>query len=298
MNYEWLFSFVVFSEHLNFTHAAEQLHISQPALHVQIRKLAESVGCPLYHRQGRALALTAEGLRLAAFGREVRNRGEDVLNELHGASPSGPVILASGQGAFLYLLGPAIRRFPKDRWSLRLLTMNGPQVIEAVRNARAHLGVVATDAPPPDLDAVPLITLGQVVVVPRSHRLSRRKQLSPRDLAGEQIVAAPAGSPHRIMLNQALGAECVDVNIAVEATGWGTMLQFASFGLGITVVNEFCPTPRGMIALPLRGVPPVTYQLVRRTGLRSLQAESLYRLIVETIRMGGVSESLKAVLKS
>src|SRR5215475_9867837 len=121
MNYDWLFAFVVFAEHRSFTHAARRLHISQPALHVQIRKLAEAVGRPLYRRDGRALSLTPEGLRLAAFGREVAERGRAVLEELRGRPPSGPVVLASGQGAFLYLLGPAIRRFPKDRWPLRLL---------------------------------------------------------------------------------------------------------------------------------------------------------------------------------
>ncbi|MFZ5890453.1 MAG: LysR family transcriptional regulator [Myxococcota bacterium] len=72
MNYEWVFAFTEFAEHLNFTRAAKQLHISQPALHVQIRKLSEEVGRPLYRRTGRSLSLTPEGKRLAVFGREVQ----------------------------------------------------------------------------------------------------------------------------------------------------------------------------------------------------------------------------------
>ncbi len=106
VNYEWLFSFAVFAEQLNFTRAARALHLSQPALHVQIRKLGESVGRPLYRRQGRALSLTPEGRRLAAFGREVQEQGTAVLEEIRGEGSSGPVVLASGPGAFQYLLGP------------------------------------------------------------------------------------------------------------------------------------------------------------------------------------------------
>src|SRR5262245_4265465 len=141
MNYERIFAFAVFADHLNFTRAARQLHISQPALHVQIKKLAEEVGCPLYRRTGKALSLTQEGKRLAAFGREVQQRGRSVVEELRGESVSGPVVLASGQGAFLYLLGPAIQRFPKDKWPLRLVSMSGPEAIEAVREAKAQLCV-------------------------------------------------------------------------------------------------------------------------------------------------------------
>ncbi len=284
MNYDWLFAFTVFAEHRSFTHAARQLHISQPALHVQIRKLAEAVGRPLYRREGRARALTPEGLRLAAFGREVAERGRAVLEELRGEPPSGPVVLASGQGAFLYLLGPAIRRFPKDRWPLRLVAMSGPEAIAAVREARAHLCVVAVERPPADLDATRLVSIGQHVVVPRRHRLARRRSLRPADLAGEPLVVPPEGSPHRAMLQALLRAAGVDPVVAVEATGWELALQFARYGVGLAVVNDFCPAPPGMLAIPLQGAPAITYYAIVRTGLPSPGTEALRRLIVETVR--------------
>ncbi len=257
MTYEWLFAFVVFAEHLNFTRAAARLHISQPALHVQIKKLAEAVGRPLYRRDGKSLSLTPEGRHLAAFGREVQERGRSVLEELRGQAQSGPVVLASGQGAFLYLLGPAIRRFPKRTWPLRLLSMSGPQAIESVREARAHLCVAALpgDTLPADLTCEKLRSVGQSVIVPSSHRLARRRSLRPADLADEQLVVAPAGSPHRVMLTHLLESSGIAWSVAVEATGWEVMLQFARYGVGIAVVNDFCPAPRGMKIHPTRGRP-------------------------------------------
>ena len=282
MNYEQLFAFVVFAEHLSFTHAAKQLHLSQPALHVQIKKLGEAVGCPLYRRTGRTLVLTPEGKQLAAFGREARDRGRAALEEIRRQPSSGPVVLASGQGAFLYLLGPAIRRFPKDRWPLRLLAMSGQDALEAVRDGRAHLGVVALDPPPGDLQAAPLRAVGQHVVLPASHRLARRHTLSVADLADEPLIVAPLGAPHRAMLAHLFHAARCALRVAVEATGWELMLRFAKSGMGLAVVNDFCAAPRGMIGIPLAGAPSITYYQVQRAGVTSVGSAALQRLITET----------------
>jgi len=282
VNYDWLFSFVIFADHLNFTRAAEALHITQPALHAQIRRLSDDVGMPLYRREGRLLVLTQEGTRLAAFGREVQARGSDVLAELRGEESRGPVVLGSGQGAFLYLLGPAIRRFPKDRWPLRVVSMSGPDTIQAVRDARADVGVAVLQSAPTDLDCRAVRRVGQVVLLPQGHRLSKRRHLKPNDLDTESIIVAPEGSPHRVTLSQVLRAAGVTWTVAVEATGWELMLQFARYGLGIAVVNDFCPVPRGLVGVRLEGVPDVEYHVVTRPGTKRESTHALVRMILET----------------
>lgn len=284
MNHEWLFAFVVFAEHLNFTRAAVELHISQPALHVKIRKLSEAVGRPLYLRSGRTLALTSEGRRLAAFGREAQERDRAVLEDLRGQRTSGPVVLASGQGAFLYLLGTAIRRFPKNRWPLRLLSMPGTEVLEHVRESRAHLGVVGGEVRAPDLAVERLRSVEQMVVVPSTHRHAKRRSLRPENLAGENIVVSPEGTPHRMMLTNLLRVARCEWSVAVEATGWELMLHFVQSGVGIGVVNDFCPVPRGFVGLRLEGAPPTDYVLVSRRGPKADGVELLHRLIVDTVR--------------
>jgi LysR family transcriptional regulator, low CO2-responsive transcriptional regulator len=288
MNYDQLFAFVAFAEHGSFTRAARQLHISQPALHVQIRKLSEAVGLPLYRREGRALSLTPEGKHLAAYGREVAARGRAVLEELRGEAQTGPIVLAAGQGAFHYLLGAALRRFPKQRFPLRLLTLPGPEALAALRDARAHLAVVAAEHPPAGdahpLGSVALRTVGQHVVVPTGHRLAGRRSLRVADLAAEPLVVAPAGSPHRAMLTQLLAAAGHQLQVAVEATGWELMLQFARYGIAATVVNDFCPAPPGTIAIPLPAAPRTTYYLLSRTALTNRCTQTLHELIVSTTR--------------
>ena len=282
MNYDWLFSFVVFADHLNFTRAAEALHITQPALHAQIRKLSEDVGATLYRREGRSLLLSPEGRRLAAFGREVQARGSDVLAQLRGEHSRSPVILASGQGAFLHLLGPALKRFPKERWPLRAVSMSGPDTIQAIRDARADVGVAVLSNTPSDLECQAMRRVGQIVLLPRGHRLSKRRSLKPNDLDTESIVVAPEGSPHRVMLSQALATAGAKWSVAVEATGWELMIQFARCGLGVAVVNDFCPVPRGLVGLRLGGVPDVEYHVVTRPGAERESRDTLVRMILES----------------
>src|SRR5258706_1895447 len=81
-------SFAAFAEHRNFTSAAAALNISQPALHVKIKKLAEALGTDLYERKGRSLVLTASGERLAAFALDARLRVDDFLDGMDEAMPA------------------------------------------------------------------------------------------------------------------------------------------------------------------------------------------------------------------
>src|SRR6516164_9268361 len=94
-------SFAAFAEHRNFTTAAAALCISQPSLHVKIRKLAAALGTDLYERDGRSLVLTAAGQRLAAFALDSRARSQEFLATL-GGEPA-VVTIAAGRGAIQWV---------------------------------------------------------------------------------------------------------------------------------------------------------------------------------------------------
>jgi DNA-binding transcriptional LysR family regulator len=79
------------------------------------------------------------------------------------------------------------------------------------------------------------------------------------------------------MLAQALAG--IPWQPAVEATGWELMMQFAKYGLGVAVVNDFCAPPPGTVAVPLSGPPPIAYWAIARRGPRSAGASALWRLV-------------------
>jgi DNA-binding transcriptional LysR family regulator len=275
-------SFIAFAEEASFTRAAARLHLSQPALHVQIRRLGEELGFPLYRKDGRSLVLTAQGRGLLAFAREMHERSQAFLDEFGGAKPRH-VVLAAGEGALLYALGPALRE--SARWpdmKLRVLTRDRDGTLAALASAEAHLGVTAIDTVPEHFSATLLRRVGMVLVVPRAHRLARKTRLRLADLANERLILPPAGRPHRELVARALASAGVEWELALEAGGWEVMLQYVSLGIGLAVVNDFCRLPAGVTARPLPEIPAVRYHVLhRRQAALAPAAERLRQLIVE-----------------
>lgn len=270
---EWLESFIAFAERLNFTHAAQALHLSQPALFVQIAKLSEALGVVLYEKRGRQLVLSDAGVSLLAFARDAQRRSAELETALRTGVLQQSVTLAAGTGAFLYLLGPGIRDFMRRSPArLRLLHRDRAGTVESVRRGEAQLGVAAFDAVPDDLAAQLLTRVSQLLVVPQRHRLARKRAVKLTDLDGEALIVPPVGSPQRATLSQALDSAEVQWRVAVEATGWELVLRFAELGVGLAVVNGFCRIPRGLVTQPLNELPRVAYYLVERRASQPSEA--------------------------
>jgi DNA-binding transcriptional LysR family regulator len=260
-----LASFAVFAEHLNFTRAAAALHISQPALHVKIRKLGLALDRTLYHRVGRRLVLSADGEAVARFARQHDERLAHFLHDLDGGTAHRPVVLAAGQGAYLYVIGDAVRdTVAEGATRLRLVNGDHRHTLAAVRTGQAHLGVGVFDVLPDDLVAVPLAVYPQTVLAPADHAVARRTSVTLLDLDGASLVVPPQHRPHRIMLEQAFRRAGVSWSVAVEAEGWPLISQFAALGVGLAVVNGCVPAPVGLISRPITDLPDITYHAVHQ----------------------------------
>jgi DNA-binding transcriptional LysR family regulator len=267
MRLDWLQAFLTFSQSMNFTRAAEALHISQPALHVKIGKLAEWLGQPLYRKAGRNLIPTPAGQRVLAYARDEQERLAAFVDEKRGGTHRQPAVLCGGSGAYLYLLGPAISQFTaRGGHPLKLLTGDRNRACEFVATGRADLGVTVLDAMPPGLAAEPLTEVGQILVMPRAHRLAARRHVRLRDLRDEALIVPPQDRPHRVMLNHMLMGAGVSWRVAVEANGWDLMLHFAALSVGLTIVNGCCRVPDGLVTRPLPELPEVRYHIVERAG--------------------------------
>ncbi|WPG37227.1 LysR family transcriptional regulator [Variovorax sp. EBFNA2] len=262
-NLDALQSFAVFADTLNFSESARLLHISQPALHAKVRKLSEQLDATLYVRVGSALQLTQAGEQVARHARELLTLNRRFVKGLAMGQDTPVVTLAAGEGAYLYLLGRALSQFsgPGASPHLQLLTRNRDEAIQAVRAGQAQLGIAPLGTVPADLQARRLTSVGQVLVVPRTHALAARKSVRLRDLKGAQLIVPPAGRPHRELLGRLLQVESVPWQPSLEANGWELMLRFAQLGFGLTVVNACCRIPRELVGIPLQGYPPLEYHV-------------------------------------
>jgi DNA-binding transcriptional LysR family regulator len=284
MRSDWLEAFLTFSESMNFTRAAAAMNISQPALHVKIKHLAEWLEQPLYRKIGRELVLTRAGRQVAAHARDQREQAAAFLARLRTGCSRSPVLLCAGAGAYLNLLGPAISQFTQTAdHPLKLLTGDRQRTIDLVTTGQAHLGVTALDGHPADLTATTLTEVDQILILPRDHRLARKKAPGLADLEGEALIVPPPDRPHRSMLNRMLMNAGVSWQVAVEANGWELMMHFVGLGVGLAIVNGACRVPSELVSRPLRELPGIRYHILERPDApQHAGTQALKALLLET----------------
>jgi LysR family transcriptional regulator, low CO2-responsive transcriptional regulator len=276
----WLRAFAAFADDTNMSRAARRLHLSQPAVHAQLRKLSEALGVTLYRRAGRGLVLTGEGVEVAAFARELDDRSRELVARLGGTSERGPLVLAAGAGALLYVIGEGLRAFRRRKPApLRVLTTDAVAAVDAVRSGVAHVGVGVVDGALEGLEVHAVTDVEQAVVLPRDHRLARKRRVTLADLAGEALVVPPDGQPHRAMLDAALRSRGVAVEIGSVARGWELTIKLVDLGFGIAAINACCYVPRRLVLRPLPELPRVRYAAFTRSRPR-IDAQELVRNLV------------------
>ena len=283
MELAWLESFRIFSETLNFTHTAARRHLTQPAVFRHIQNLGEDVGVPLYRKVGRNLLLTEAGERLAGFAKEMPDRLAVMYSEVRRDGQEPTVALSAGQGAYLYLLGPAIRKFSSRKTStLRLSVCDRDTSLAEVRDGTAHLAVTVLTTLPSDLETHAIYNFAPRLVVQKSHPLAGRKSVSLRTLDGLPLVVPSRGRPMREDLETRFASEELELNAALEANGWEIMMNFVALGLGSAVVNSCCTPPKGVVAIRIKDLPRTSYYVVRaKDGFRFASQERLWQAIIE-----------------
>lgn len=262
----WLRTFAVFAGHANLSRAARELHLSQPAVHAHLARLSEALGVPLYQRSGRGLVLTREGVEVAAFARAHEEAIHALVARLRGTAAEPRVVVAAGAGAFLYILPPGLRAFrAASRARIELVNADAREAVQAVLAGSAHVGVAVTGpAVDPALEQATLTEVAQVLVMPRDHRLARRRRVRLADLEGEALVVPDEGRPHRALIAGALSSAGVSWRVGAVASGWELILRFVELGMGLAIVNGCVRVPRALVARELRELPPVSYAIFSR----------------------------------
>lgn len=287
---ELLQAFAAFAETRNFTKAAARVGLSQPALFERVRRLSDEVGAVLYERNGRDIHLTKTGARVAAFAREQLEHSRAFLDDLRGEARRESVVLAAGEGTYLYLLGPLLERFARDEGAeaLHLLTRGAPSAAAAVLEGAAHLAVGVLDLVPDGLITRDLLRTPLCVAMAQSHPLASRRTVRLSDLARERLILTPSGQSHRDFVGRAVSGSGHEVRAPLEADGWPLMLHFAALGLGVAIVNGICALPPGVVSRPVPELGGVTYRVMwRRDGTLPPTADRLRERILALARPEG-----------
>src|SRR3984885_731896 len=184
--------FVAVAEELHFSRAAKRLHMAQPPLSQQIRKLEQYIGHPLFTRNSRTVALTQAGEMLLERSRYLLRRLEDDLETVRrvGRGEIGTLTIGFIGSAMLTvlptLIGSYRRRFPKVDLRLRELTTSS--LVDAIRQGAVDLGFLRDAGPTEGLMVEQVIAERFVVALAEAHPLASRKKLSLAELKGEPLI--------------------------------------------------------------------------------------------------------------
>jgi len=182
--------FIAVAEELNFTRAAERLGIAQPPLSAAIAKLERKLGARLLERTSRRVSLTPAGAVLAGQGRiALEALGAAVERTRRQAARPDCLTVAVKAGGGTSLLQKVTQRCAQDPRlpDVCLLFDHPGGPAAAVRAGAADVAIVRTPFDQRGLDFDVLLAEPRVAVLPRGHRLARRRKLCRADLAGEPM---------------------------------------------------------------------------------------------------------------
>ncbi len=188
--------FIAVAEELNFTRAAERLHVSQPPLSQQIKQLEEEVKVQLFDRNKRWVRLTTAGRLFLEHARQVLAQVESaVLAARRTMGGEGDRLsVACTPWAALMAVPRILRSFSEVHRGIQIevQTMNSVLQVRAVKARTVDVGFMLSASADEGLQIESLSRDPLVVALPANHRLAARAQLSPGDLARESYVMLAA----------------------------------------------------------------------------------------------------------
>jgi DNA-binding transcriptional LysR family regulator len=268
--------FVAVAEEGNFTRAAERLHVAQPGVSAQVKRLERELGQELLDRSGRTVRLTDVGAAALPHARaalaavqSVREAVDELAGLVRGQVAIG-MVTSVGPVGLPDLLAGFHDRYPAVE--ITLSEADSDTMLAALREGRLDLAVVGiSTAPPPGIATQVLIEEAFRAVTAPSGLLAGRDEVEIPD--GLPLMALPKGTGLRTALDAAFARVGLTPRIAFEAADPNVLVQLAMRGLGVAIVPESLaryhqaelavvglrgPGLRGMLALAWRTEGPLS----------------------------------------
>lgn len=232
--------FEAVASHGSYTRAAEAIHLTQPAISIQIKRLEESLGVRLFEQIGKKIYMTAAGQELYATCEDVFGRFgqfEDRLDELQG-EVSGPLRLAAVTTAKYFLphyLGAFLRRHPKVEPQLKV--SNRARIIERMSNNEDDIYILATLPDFGDIEAHTFMEDELVMFAHPKHPLVNKKNIPLADILHERIISREVGSGIRMMFERLLHQQGLTFNPYMELGSGEAIKQAVMSGIGIATLS-------------------------------------------------------------
>jgi len=240
-----------------FSRAADELHLTQPAISDQVRKLEEEYDVLLFRRQHRQIALTAMGEKLLAVTRrlfDAEGQALELLCESRTLRLGSLRLAADSVHHVLHVLTAFREAYPGVQ--ITVTAGNTETIVAQLQSYDADIGVLGDMAPHRDFEFIALNATPIIGVVAADHSLSSRRSLALADLAALPLVMRESGSRTRRLLEKRAAKTGVRLRYAIEVEGREAALDIVAAGAGIGFVSEAeLGKHRGLARIALEGEP-------------------------------------------
>ena len=223
---------------LSFSRAAEELHLTQPAVSTQVKKLEDHTGLPLFEQFGKKIYLTAAGAELLDISRGIIAQfqvAESAMTQLKGVSGGklNVAVISAGDYFFPRLLVEFAGRH-KDV-VLNFTVHNRDGLLSHLAANLTDLCVMVRPPQESELDTVAeaFAPHPYVIVAAPGHALAGKKKIGMEQLMREPFVVREKGSDTWQSMQEGFGAHLEKLNIAMEIRSTETIKQAVMAGMGI-----------------------------------------------------------------
>jgi len=244
------------------TAAASALHLTQPAVSMQLRQLEDQLQLALFEPVGRGLQITEPGRDLATLAADLLLRLDDfalAARELRGVR-RGRVRLGIVSTA-KYFVPRLLAQFLKAHpgLDLKLNVFNREHIIEQLQSYAIDLGIMGRPPEGTSLVGTPFAPNPLAIVAAPSHPLSLRNQISPEELENESFIVREPGSGTRIAMDRYFSDAGVTIQPVMEADSNETIKQAVMAGMGIGMLSlhtvRLEQAAGRIVTLPVAGLP-------------------------------------------
>ncbi len=232
--------FEAVARHRSFSRAAEELHLTQPAVSTQVSKLEDHAGLPLFEQLGKKIHLTAAGEQMLLSSREIIQKfqeAEEAMAQFKGVSGGrlNVSVISAGDYFFPRLLVEFAQRHAGV--SLNFDVCNREELLAQMRENRTDLAVMVRPPEDEDTMAEPFAPHPYVIVSAPNHPLANTPRIPVTRIVREPFVVREKGSDTWHSLVQAFGKNLPDLNIAMEIRSTETIKQAVIAGMGVSFLS-------------------------------------------------------------
>ena len=242
MELRQLLYFVTVAKRLNFSRAAEDLGVAQPAISQQIRVLEKQLGVQLFDRMGRRTTLTHAGAVLLPHALRVLGAVETARNEVRelGQLVRGSASLGAPPTVSSHILPNRLIQFRTLHPGLEVLLREAGtgSLLALIEDGALDLAIMVTDELPPLVEVAPFLEEHYVLAVSVNHPLSDEESVNLADMSAEPFILFPEGYKLREVTLSACRQAGFAPKVALDGGAMQSALQFVAAGLGVALVPQ------------------------------------------------------------